>query len=87
MKLTPALEKQIQDMGAEAIEVATDSDGITFSVGDIAFGIQYGTGSAKKFVVNGNNWDDANKSYTGSYRVGQSETLAGAVNLCKSKDY
>ena len=80
MTLTPALETEIEDMGGTALE-ATD-EAITFSRGDVAYAIRYGSGSAK-FVVNGNNWDDDSKSYTGSYRIGQASTLEGAVKLCK----
>ena len=86
MTLTPALETEIEDMGGTALE-ATD-EAITFSRGDVAYAIRRAlfascAGSAKKFVVNGNNWDDVSKSYTGSYRIGRADTLEGAVKLCK----
>jgi hypothetical protein len=80
MKLTEQQEKQIETMGGEALEVSDEA--VNFSVGGTAFSIHYGTGCARKYVVNGNNWDDSAKSYTGSYRVAQTNTLSDAISAC-----
>ena len=40
--ITPALETEIEDMGGTALE-ATD-EAITFSRGDVAYAIRYGSG-------------------------------------------